>query len=119
MRILFADDDPNFQRMVELYLRDTEVEIDFARDGRQALMELQNNEYDILFTDLQMPQMSGLELIKALEERTMPVIVISAFGQENQARKAIDNGADDVLSKPFTSAQLKEMIKKHGNPRQS
>ena len=101
--VLFVDDDPNMCRMIELFSKDQDINIQCAGNGRYALKYLAMQKYDLIFTDLQMPEMDGLSFLRHLRqtEITIPVIIISAFGQESDTKQALNLGASDVMSKPF------------------
>ena len=98
--ILFADDDPNIQRMVELFLKKFTLKIEFAKTGRTALKMLEYDSFDMLFTDAQMPEIDGLTLIKEIRRRkwSIPIVLISAYGQESLYEKAKESGVNGVIS---------------------
>lgn len=106
-KILFVDDDPNIQRMVEIFLRDSGYQITFAKNGRSALKFIENEPFDLLITDIQMPELDGLSLAKAILEKgiQIPVIVVSAFGEENISTDKLI-GDMSVINKPFDRARL-------------
>ncbi|HED11361.1 MAG TPA: response regulator [Caldithrix abyssi] len=111
-KILFVDDDPNMHRMVELFLRSAGVELVFAGNGRSAIKHMENHTFDIIFSDIQMPEMDGIALLQYLKEKgdTTPFIIISAFGQENMAGKALELGARAIVNKPFDRETLLKKI---------
>ena len=107
-KILFVDDDPNFQKMVEIFLRNNSYDISFAKNGRSALHLIQQHVYDLVISDVQMPEMDGLTMITEIKKvnADLPVIIVSAFGNESMAEKAIAAGARLILNKPFESKAL-------------
>ncbi len=114
-KILFVDDDPNMHRMVELLLRsETDLEIVFAGNGRSALKQMERHTFDMVFSDIQMPEMDGMALLKHIrdENSKLPFVIISAFGQESMAQKALTAGASDVINKPFGREQIVNVIHK-------
>lgn len=112
-RLLFVDDDPNMIQMVRLFLSNEAAEIDFAANGRIAIKKITTGKFDIIVSDLQMPEVDGLELIKYLSDLNLsiPIIIISAYGLESMAAKAMDAGALAVIHKPFDSKTLIKIIK--------
>lgn len=113
--ILFVDDDPNIRRMVELFLKGRNVELQCAGNGRSALKYLDQKEYDLIFTDIQMPEMDGLTLLQEVRKKNsdVPVVVISAFGQESASRRAMELGASSALSKPFDRNGIIRVIEQY------
>jgi len=114
MRLLFVDDDPNMHRLVELMLRDTSYQLEIVSSARMALYKINSDSYDVIISDLQMPGMDGIALIKELRSKNFlqPVVIISAYGLEKMAEMAINSGASMVLEKPFRREQLLEAIEK-------
>jgi len=110
--LLVVDDDPSMLKLVELYLRDYPAELVMARNGRAALKYIEQNKFDLLLTDIQMPELDGLSLIRKLREdnRDLPIIVLSAFGTDKKADEAMKLGANKIISKPFDSKTLKQSI---------
>ena len=110
--ILFVDDDPNMQKMVELFMRKSKHKLSCAKNGRSALKYMENNNFDLVITDIQMPELDGLALIDEIRKinTDVPIVIISAFGQESMSRKALEKGAVKILHKPFESRQLFEVI---------
>jgi two-component system, NtrC family, response regulator HydG len=120
LKILYVDDDPNMQKMVELFMRKSRHELTIAKNGRSALKFLEKNLYDVIVTDIQMPELDGLALIDEIKKRKIetPVIIVSAFGQESISQKGLKKGAAKILRKPFESKELFETIEKYSKNRQ-
>jgi len=85
-----------------------------AEDGAQALEVFKNNEIDVIFTDWNMPNMNGLELLIEIRKinKDVPVIMITTEGSRSKVVEAVQNGISDYLVKPFTPASLKEKLTK-------
>ena len=115
MKILYVDDDPNMLKMVELFMRKSKYELSSAINGRSALKLLEKNKYDIIITDIQMPELDGLSLIDEIKKQKIksPIVVVSAFGQDSMSQKALKKGAARILDKPFESKQLFDVIEKY------
>lgn len=112
--ILIVDDDPNMHRMLGLYLRNEPFEVDFASNGRIGLHKVSQNSYNLIISDLQMPEVDGITFIRQLKEKkaSVPVIVISAFGYDQLINDAREAGACQVLQKPFDSKHLMRIIRR-------
>ncbi len=115
--ILAVDDDPNMHRLIKLYLKQENFLVTTVSSGRMALHKLDTTAFDIIISDIQMPQMDGIALVKEIRNRkkSIPVIIISAFGTNMQAKKALEVGANVVVEKPFEQEQLIRIIKQQLN----
>ena len=115
--VLAVDDDPNMHRLIQLYLKQENFLVTTVSSGRMALHKLDLDEYDLVISDIQMPQMDGITLVREIRNRknTVPVIILSAFGTHSQAKEALDAGANSVLEKPFEQEQLIKKIKQQLN----
>jgi DNA-binding response OmpR family regulator len=113
IKILLVEDDPLMQRLIQLYMKQYPAEIEMAGNGRIACKRLKENEYDLLITDLQMPEVDGATLIRSIrkEGNMLPVIVLSSYDKESIERM-IDESNIDSLRKPFESADLIWLIDK-------
>lgn len=106
-RILIADDEPQIRRALATALRGHGYEVALAVDGEDALTQVAGWMPDALVLDLVMPKRDGLEVLRELRTwSAMPVIVLSARGQEPDKVTALDLGADDYLTKPFGIEEL-------------
>ena len=114
LKILLVDDDPHMQRLISIFLKKRPFEIDKAGNGRIALRKIETQTYDLIISDLQMPETDGIELIKSIRGKNCatPVIIISAYGLDSIAQKAIEEGASYVLPKPFEASELLKTIEK-------
>lgn len=113
-RILIADDDPHMQLAISTCLSRKEYELVVAPNGAAALEQLEKGTFDLVLTDQQMPEMSGLELMAAMQKRGMdtPVIMITAYGTINQAVEAMQSGASDFITKPFSAQDLERTVER-------
>ncbi len=112
--ILIADDDESLRRVLEFQLREAGYRVLTASDGLIALDIFTQNEVSCLITDLRMPNLTGLDLLKrvnAINAET-PVIVITAFGDVETAVEAMRSGAFDYITKPFNREQILLTVKK-------
>ena len=112
--LLVADDDPGLRESLERTLTREGYQVVLASDGRAALERVQAGGVDLIVTDLRMPGLTGLELLRAAKA-IMPdvdVILLTAFGTVEEAVKAMKDGAYDFLTKPFRREQLIKLIDK-------
>ena len=109
MKILIAEDEPIMLKTMALKLMRDGHLVTTAADGRDAILLLTDNNYDLVITDIMMPYTSGLEIlgfVKSKAGKKLPVIVLSAMGQENVVVEAFNLGADDYITKPFSPIEL-------------
>lgn len=106
--VLIADDDASLRRVLEFQLREAGYDVLAAADGLVALEAFTANQVDCLITDLRMPGLSGLELLRRTRavNPDVPVIVITAFGEIETAVEAMRAGAFDYITKPFNREQI-------------
>ncbi len=115
MKILVAEDETIMQKTIELRLQKDGHEIVIAKDGRQALEQLEGFSPDLIITDIMMPYASGLEIIGVVRNRPgkrTPIIILSGMGQEDVVLEAFKLGADDYITKPFSPNELSVRVKR-------
>ena len=117
-RILIADDSPATRALVAAALADSAgLQVESAPSGVEAIKLLTTAEFDLLLADVNMPDINGLELLRFIKTRDhfrhIPVCIISTESAESARRHGLTQGADDYLAKPFTPAQLRQIIDKH------
>lgn len=119
MKILVVDDEKDIQRLFEQRFRkerrDGQLDFTFAYSAAEALDFLETDtptDLALILTDINMPEMSGLELLKIIRNKypTQKVFMITAYGDEHFRREAQQLGANDFLTKPIDFEQLKEKI---------
>ena len=112
--LLVADDDPGLRESLERTLSREGYRVVLASDGRAALERVQSGGIDLIVTDLKMPGLTGLELLRAAKTIApdVDVILLTAFGTVEEAVKAMKDGAYDFLTKPFRREQLIKLIDK-------
>ncbi len=113
-RVLVVDDEPNALRMLEILLRKFGCVVFSAPDGKTAMEIVREKPIDLVITDLNMPGMSGLELLAALrsENQTIPVIVVTAYGTVENAVAAMKLGAFDFIIRPLDVAQVEMIVRR-------
>jgi two-component system KDP operon response regulator KdpE len=107
MRILVVDDERQIARVLRTSLQSYGYEVITAQDGLEALESFSQNTPDLVITDLSMPNMDGVELTKAIRALGQtPIIVLSVRDQDAAKILALDSGADDYVTKPFSTPEL-------------
>ena len=110
MKILVADDEPNQLELLTYNLTQADYEVIRAADGQQALELIEEHRPDLAIIDWMMPQMSGIDLCRKLraraETKQLPIIILSARGEEGDRTLGLDIGADDYISKPFSPREM-------------
>lgn len=113
-KILLIDDDRSLQRVIEYQLVELGYTVFTADNGIQGLDNFQKNEIDLVITDIQMPEMNGMELLKRLKaiSSDVMVIIITAYGSIQSAVEAMQLGAFDYITKPFDKNEMRLKVEK-------
>ena len=110
IRILVADDEPNQLELLTYNLTQADFEVIRAEDGQQALDMIDEHRPDLVIIDWMMPHMSGIDVCRTLRARSetkrLPIIILSARGEEGDRTLGLDIGADDYISKPFSPREM-------------
>ena len=110
--ILVVEDDRQIRKLMSTTLSANGYNIECAIDGEQAIMAVSTNKFDIVLLDLGLPDIDGVTVIKKIREwSNIPSIVVSARGEDFDKISALDNGADDYLTKPFSIEELMARIR--------
>lgn len=105
--VLAVDDDPAILRTLSINLRARDYDVETAADGRSALQVVDERMPDVVLLDLGLPDMDGISVLKQLRSFTqVPVIVVSARSEPDDKVEALDLGADDFITKPFSIEEL-------------
>ena len=106
-RILIVDDEPRYVRLLEANLRTEGYQVDTATDGVQALEAFTNHPPDLVLLDVMMPRLDGFATTQRLREfSNVPIVILTAKGEEQDRVRGLDLGADDYLVKPFSATEL-------------
>jgi response regulator RpfG family c-di-GMP phosphodiesterase len=113
-RVLIVDDDPGIRETISQIIEELGYDPDTAADGLDALAMLDTGSYLCVFTDIMMPKMTGIELIKKIKARdvSLPIIVITGYASMEIAIDAMKCGASDFISKPFKVSQIQLLLSK-------
>jgi len=116
-RVLIIDDNEEFAENIKEILEDEDLFAHVANDGPSGLTKLADDEFDLVITDMKMPGMNGLEVIRFIKEKwpALPVIVISAYARDELLDQAEKEGALGILSKPVDMDYLSGFVRKVAN----
>lgn len=112
--ILVVDDDPQIIRMLRTSLQASGYRVHTSLNGAAALEQIQSEMPDLVITDISMPHMDGIELTKAIRRHSLvPIIVLSVRNTDDSKVTALDEGADDYVTKPFRTPELLARVRAH------
>jgi two-component system OmpR family response regulator len=113
MRILVAEDDAILADGVTRTLRQSGYAVDWVKNGAEADIALESDDFDLLILDIGLPKKSGLDVLKRLRARDsrLPVLILTALDGVNDRVRGLDAGADDYLAKPFDLSELEARVR--------
>lgn len=113
-RVLIVDDEPNIVISLEFLMRQSGHEIRVARDGREAETALAEFQPDLVLLDVMLPHKSGFELCQTIREnpnwKSLKIVLLTAKGREMDITKGLSLGADDYVTKPFSTKELVDKV---------
>ena len=114
-RILIAEDEPDIRELVAFTLRFAGHEVTATSNGEEAYHKAQEIIPDLIMMDVRMPRMTGYDACRAMKQipalKDIPVVFLSAKGQESEIQSGLEAGAEDYLLKPFAPDQLVERVR--------
>lgn len=112
-RLLIIDDEDIVLKSTQRILRDSGYHIDTASNGEEGLAMLDRDDYDLVVTDLMMPGMSGMDVLRTIKANRIDVTVVifTGFATAETAREALKTGAFDYIPKPFTPEEFRDVVK--------
>lgn len=114
-RILIAEDEPDIRELVAFTLRFAGHEVTTTSNGEEAYFKAQELIPDLIMMDVRMPKMTGYDACRAMKQipslKDIPVVFLSAKGQDSEIQTGLDAGAEEYLLKPFAPDQLVERVK--------
>lgn len=111
-KLLVVDDEPILLKGLKFSLEQDGYQVEVAIDGNEAYDKILENDYDLIVLDLMLPGMDGLEVCKRVRETSMvPIIMLTAKGEDSSKVLGLEYGADDYLTKPFNILELKARIR--------
>ncbi|MBU0477255.1 sigma-54 dependent transcriptional regulator [bacterium] len=112
--VLIVDDELKIRRILQIMLENENYKTEQAKDGVEALKKMETVDFDLIITDMKMPNMNGIELLEQIQKRnnTVPVIIMTAYGTIQTAVEAMKKGAYDYILKPFDLEEMKITVDK-------
>ena len=111
-KILVVDDEKIIVKGIRFSLLQDQMEVDCAYDGEQAVEMARNTEYDVVLLDVMLPKLDGFQVCQAIREfSNMPIIMLTAKGDDMDKILGLEYGADDYITKPFNILEVKARIK--------
>ena len=111
-RVLVVDDEKLIVKGICFALEQEDMKTDVANDGEDALQLAKDNDYDVILLDIMLPKMSGLEVCQQIREfSNVPIIMLTAKGEDMDKILGLEYGADDYITKPFNILEVKARIK--------
>ena len=111
-RVLVVDDEKLIVKGIRFSLLQDGLEVDCAYDGEEALELARNNEYDLVLLDVMLPKLDGFEVCQQIREFSdMPIVMLTAKGDDMDKILGLEYGADDYITKPFNILEVKARIK--------
>ena len=111
-KVLVVDDEKLIVKGVRFSLEQDDMEVDCAYDGEEALDKIKNNKYDLILLDIMLPKLTGLEVCQQVREFSdVPIVMLTAKGDDMDKILGLEYGADDYITKPFNSREVVARIK--------
>ncbi|MCE8014893.1 response regulator [Halomonas sp. MCCC 1A17488] len=114
-KVLVVDDEPNIVLSLEFLMQQAGFEVETAEDGEGALAKVEQYAPDLILLDISLPDISGFDVLEQLRQddrhSRLPIIMLTAHGREVEREKGLALGADDYVTKPFSTQALVEKVK--------
>ncbi|MBO5509409.1 MAG: response regulator transcription factor [Lachnospiraceae bacterium] len=111
-KVLVVDDGKSIVKGIKYSLEQDDMQVDVAYDGEEALQKAKENDYDIILLDIMLPGHTGLEVCQMIrEDSDVPIIMLTAKGEDMDKILGLEYGADDYITKPFNILEVKARIK--------
>lgn len=112
IRVLVVDDEKSIVKGLKMSLEQDEMQVDVAYDGEEALEAATANEYDMILLDVMLPKLTGYEVCQQIREfSSVPIIMLTAKGDDMDKILGLEYGADDYITKPFNILEVKARLK--------
>jgi len=112
-KVLIIEDDHDIADLLQIHLRDLDMQLDRAEDGMNGLQKALDEDYELVILDIMLPGMDGLEVCRRIRERkrSLPILMLTAKSEEFDKVLGLELGADDYMTKPFSIRELLARIK--------
>ncbi len=112
-KVLIIEDDRDIADLLEIHLKDLDLNLDRAEDGEGGLKKALDSDYELVILDLMLPKLNGLDVCKKIREqkKSLPILMLTAKSEEFDKVLGLELGADDYLTKPFNIRELMARIK--------
>ena len=111
-KVLVVDDEKLIVKGIRFSLEQDGMEVDCAYDGEEALEKIKDKEYDIVLLDVMLPKLTGFEVCQQVREfSSVPIVMLTAKGEDMDKSLGLEDGADDYITKPFNILEVKARIK--------
>ena len=115
--VLVVDDEPNIVLSLEFLMRQSNFDVRVARDGEEALAEIERQPPDLVLLDVMMPRRDGFDVCEAIRANPalekVRIIMLTAKGREIEREKGLALGADDYITKPFSTREVLDRVKQY------
>ena len=112
LKVLVVDDEKLIVKGIKFSLEQDSMDVDTAYDGEEALQKVRENKYDIILLDIMLPKLNGFEVCEKIREfSAVPIIMLTAKGEDEDKISGLEYGADDYITKPFNIKEVKARIK--------
>jgi len=113
-KVLIIEDQRSIAELEKDYLEINDFQVDIKNNGKDGLNDALQNDYDIILLDLMLPDMDGFDICKKIRKRKdIPILIISAKGEDIDKIRGLGLGADDYIPKPFSPSELVARVKSH------
>ncbi|NTW49933.1 MAG: response regulator, partial [Chlorobiales bacterium] len=112
-KLLLVDDDPEIHFFLRSVLQTPWISIRSVHTGKQAFSEFREMEYDLIITDISMPELSGIDLIKEIDKsryRTPPIVILSSVNDARMIMECLSNGVSDYIIKPAEPERIRKTV---------
>lgn len=112
-KILIAEDRPVNQKVIALMLKKLGYNADIVSNGQEVMQALEEQLYDIIYMDIQMPKMNGFDATKLIRQRYfngIRIIAVTGYAYDSDRKKCIESGMDDCITKPISIDRLRETV---------
>ena len=112
IRVLLAEDEHLYQRIIEQYIHEFNIQLTIVNDGKACLDKVDRQQYDVILMDIIMPEFNGLEVARAIRNKGIktPIIAVTSNIWKEDEIKSIKSGMNDFLPKPFNAQKLAQKI---------